>query len=101
MPGITYPIVPGHEVIAEIAALGADVAGWEVGTRIGVGWNSGACGYCDQCRHGNSFACEHIRDVTGVYRDGGYAEHVNRFRGHARLQRDDRCEVDERNLSAR
>lgn len=76
MPGITYPIVPGHEVIGEIVELGRDVAGWEVGTRVGVGWNSGACGYCDRCRHGNSFACEHIRDVTGVYRDGGYAEYM-------------------------
>ena len=76
MPGISYPVIPGHEVIGEIAALGADVAGWEVGTRVGVGWNSGACGYCNRCRHGSSFACENIRDVTGIYRDGGYAEYM-------------------------
>lgn len=76
MPGITYPRVPGHEVIGIIDAVGADVAGWAVGQRVGVGWHSGDCGYCHQCRTGNSFACETVHDVTGVYRDGGYAEYM-------------------------
>ncbi len=76
MPGITWPRIPGHEVVGVVDALGADVAGWEIGTRVGVGWHSGHCGYCGQCRHGNAFACETIHDVTGVYRDGGYAEYM-------------------------
>lgn len=76
MPGIRYPIVPGHEVIGEIVALGADVAGWDIGARVGVGWHCGACGYCSQCRHGNGFACETIQGATGVYRDGGYADYM-------------------------
>jgi len=76
MPGITWPRIPGHEVVGIVDALGSAVAGWEVGARVGVGWHSGSCGYCGQCRHGNAFACETIHDVTGVYRDGGYAEYM-------------------------
>ena len=75
-PDITYPRVPGHEVIGVIDALGPDVAGWEVGTRVGVGWFSGSCLYCGNCRRGNSFACENVQGATGVSRDGGYATHM-------------------------
>ena len=56
-PGIQYPRVPGHEVSGLIDAVGAGVAGWEPGQRVGVGWNGGYCGYCDQCRRGEFFAC--------------------------------------------
>ena len=76
MPGITYPRIPGHEVIGIIDALGPDVEGWAVGARVGVGWFGGSCGYCRRCRRGNSFACETIQAVTGVTRDGGYATHM-------------------------
>ena len=38
MPNIAYPRVPGHEVIGTLEAVGADVRGWQVGTRVGVGW---------------------------------------------------------------
>jgi D-arabinose 1-dehydrogenase-like Zn-dependent alcohol dehydrogenase len=41
-----------------------------------VGWNGGYCGYCDSCRRGNFFACETSTQVTGVTRDGGYAEYM-------------------------
>jgi alcohol dehydrogenase len=73
MPGITYPRVPGHEVIGVIDALGADVEGWEVGARVGVGWFGG---YCAHCRRSEAFACENIHGATGVSRDGGYATHM-------------------------
>lgn len=76
MPGLKYPRVPGHEVIGTLDAVGADVDGWHTGARVGVGWFSGACGYCPQCRHGNAFACENIQGATGVSRDGGYATHM-------------------------
>jgi D-arabinose 1-dehydrogenase-like Zn-dependent alcohol dehydrogenase len=75
-PGIAYPRVPGHEVIGLIDALGPDVDGWEVGTRVGVGWFSGSCLHCNNCRRGNSFACENVLGATGVSRDGGYATHM-------------------------
>jgi len=75
-PGIQYPRVPGHEVIGVIDALGQNVPRWKVGDRVGVGWNGGYCGYCDSCRRGNFFACETSTQVTGVTRDGGYAEYM-------------------------
>ena len=76
MPGIIYPRVPGHEVIGTIEAVGSDVVGWDVGTRVGVGWFPGSCGHCTQCRHDNAFACENVQGATGVSRDGGYATHM-------------------------
>jgi D-arabinose 1-dehydrogenase-like Zn-dependent alcohol dehydrogenase len=73
---ITYPRVPGHEVIGTVEAIGPDVRGWRVGTRAGVGWFGGACGYCARCRRGDAFACATVTAVTGVTRDGGYATHM-------------------------
>jgi alcohol dehydrogenase len=76
-PGIQYPRVPGHEVIGVINAVGQNVPPrWTVGQRVGVGWNGGYCGYCDSCRRGNFFACETSTQVTGVTRDGGYADYM-------------------------
>lgn len=76
MPGLAYPRIPGHEVIGLVEAVGETVSGWQAGTRVGVGWSPGACGYCTQCRHGNLFACENLQGATGVTRDGGYATHM-------------------------
>ncbi|UFP96498.1 alcohol dehydrogenase [Gloeobacter morelensis] len=76
MPGISYPRIPGHEVLGTIEALGAEVLGWQVGMRVGVGWFGGSCGYCQRCRRGSAFACETVSAVTGVTRDGGYATHM-------------------------
>jgi D-arabinose 1-dehydrogenase-like Zn-dependent alcohol dehydrogenase len=75
-PGIQYPRVPGHEVIGLIDAVGSGVPRWKPGQRVGVGWNGGFCGYCDNCRRGDFFACQTSTDVTGVSRDGGYAEYT-------------------------
>ena len=74
-PWIEYPRVPGHEVAGVIDAVGAGVAGWQPGQKVGVGWNGGYCGYCDYCRRGEFFAC--VRgQVTGVSYDGGYGEYM-------------------------
>jgi alcohol dehydrogenase len=75
-PGIQYPRVPGHEVIGVIDAAGPGVPRWKIGQRVGVGWNGGYCGYCDNCRRGNFFACQTSTEVTGISRDGGYAEYM-------------------------
>lgn len=75
-PGVQYPRVPGHEVIGTIDAIGSLVTGWEVGQRVGVGWHGGQCGYCDACRRGNFFACQTITEITGITRDGGYADYM-------------------------
>ena len=75
-PGITYPRVPGHEVIGVIDAIGPEVHGWREGERAGVGWHGGNCGYCRACRHGDTFACETENLVTGITHDGGYGEYM-------------------------
>jgi len=75
VPGIQYPRVPGHEVAGVIDAVGPGVRGWAPGQRVGVGWNGGYCGYCDQCRRGAFFAC--VRgQITGITYDGGYGEYM-------------------------
>jgi D-arabinose 1-dehydrogenase-like Zn-dependent alcohol dehydrogenase len=75
-PNIQYPRVPGHEVIGVIDAVGSGVPRWKAGQRVGVGWNGGFCGYCDNCRRGDFFACQTSTDITGISRDGGYAEYM-------------------------
>jgi D-arabinose 1-dehydrogenase-like Zn-dependent alcohol dehydrogenase len=76
-PGITYPRVPGHEVIGVIDAVGQNVPPtWPVGQRVGVGWHSSHCGYCNLCRRGEFFACQTGVGITGVTLDGGYAEYM-------------------------
>jgi alcohol dehydrogenase len=75
-PGIQYPRVPGHEVIGVIDAVGSNVPRWKSGQRVGVGWNGGFCGYCDNCRRGKFFVCQTSTEVTGITRDGGYAEYM-------------------------
>jgi D-arabinose 1-dehydrogenase-like Zn-dependent alcohol dehydrogenase len=75
-PNISYPRVPGHEIIGILDKVGTGVAGWSVGQRAGVGWHGGNCGYCDACRRGDAFACESETLVTGVTSDGGYADYM-------------------------
>jgi D-arabinose 1-dehydrogenase-like Zn-dependent alcohol dehydrogenase len=75
-PGVQFPRVPGHEVVGTIDALGAGVARWTVGQRVGVGWNGGYCGYCNACRRGTVFACQTSTEVTGATFDGGYADYM-------------------------
>jgi D-arabinose 1-dehydrogenase-like Zn-dependent alcohol dehydrogenase len=75
MPGVSYPVVPGHEVAGVIEALGEGVEGWEVGQRVGVGWFGSNCGWCDNCRRGWFIQC-HNMGIPGVTMDGGYADYL-------------------------
>ena len=74
-PGVTYPVVPGHEIAGAIERLGEDVEGWETGQRVGIGWYGGNCGWCEWCRRGWLINCENM-GVPGVTMDGGYADYV-------------------------
>lgn len=74
-PGVQYPRVPGHEVAGVIDAIGANITGWSVGDKVGVGWNGGYCGQCAPCRQGDLFGCV-THQATGVTYDGGYAEYM-------------------------
>src|SRR6267154_3356738 len=73
LPGITYPRVPGHEVVGKIDALGGGVKGWKIGQRVGVGFLGGHCGVCASCRRGDFVNCTD-QPVSGAHYDGGYAE---------------------------
>jgi D-arabinose 1-dehydrogenase-like Zn-dependent alcohol dehydrogenase len=75
-PGIQCPRVPGHEVVGVIDAVAPGVPRWKAGQRVGVGWNGGFRGYCDNCRRGEFFACQTSSEVTGLTREGGYAEYM-------------------------
>ncbi len=71
----TYPIVPGHEVVGTVAALGSEAKGLRLGQRVGLGWQRGSCGECEFCRRGRETFCAQERD-TIVAHHGGFGERV-------------------------
>jgi propanol-preferring alcohol dehydrogenase len=71
----TLPIVPGHQIVGRIAAVGDDVTDWTVGERACAAWLGETCGACDLCRNGRENLCARAR-FTGWDRDGGFATHV-------------------------
>jgi D-arabinose 1-dehydrogenase-like Zn-dependent alcohol dehydrogenase len=75
-PGIAYPRVPGHEIAGVVDALGAGVTAWRTGQRVGIGWHGGHCGRCDSCRRGDFLTCRVAPAISGITKDGGYADHV-------------------------
>ena len=75
LPDPALPLVPGHEIVGRVAALGAGVAGLNVGARVGVPWLGFTCGVCPYCRAERENLCDRPR-FTGYTRDGGYATHT-------------------------
>jgi propanol-preferring alcohol dehydrogenase len=69
----SQPIVPGHEMVGVIDAVGVGVTTWQVGERVGLGFLGGHCGECDWCRRGDFVNCEN-QPQPGTTEDGGYAE---------------------------
>jgi propanol-preferring alcohol dehydrogenase len=69
------PLVPGHEIVGEVEAIGEGVTGGVLGARMGVPWLGWTCGQCDYCRRGEENLCDRAR-FTGYQIDGGYAEYV-------------------------
>jgi propanol-preferring alcohol dehydrogenase len=69
------PIVPGHEIVGRVAALGPEAEGFAPGERVGVPWLGGTDGTCFYCTHGMENLCDGPV-FTGFTRDGGYATHV-------------------------
>lgn len=68
------PLVPGHQVVGRVAALGQQVDGLAVGQRVGIPWLGGTCGQCEQCRSGHENLCDKAR-FTGYQVNGGFAEY--------------------------
>lgn len=75
IPAAQYPVIPGHEIVGTVAALGTGAAGLALGQRVGIPWLGWACGECRYCRNDQENLCDRAR-FTGCTRDGGYAELV-------------------------
>jgi propanol-preferring alcohol dehydrogenase len=75
LPDPVLPIVPGHEIVAEVVACGAGVTEHAVGARVGVPWLGATCGHCNFCTTGRENLCAAAR-FTGYQIDGGYADYV-------------------------
>jgi D-arabinose 1-dehydrogenase-like Zn-dependent alcohol dehydrogenase len=74
-PDPTQPMVPGHEIIGVVDAVGPGVNTWNVGERVGLGFLGGHCGECAQCQRGDFVNCLN-QPQPGTSEDGGYAEIV-------------------------
>ena len=69
------PVIPGHEIIGTVAALGAGVEKFGEGQRVGIPWLGFSCGECRYCREGRENLCRQAR-YTGYQLDGGYADYT-------------------------
>jgi alcohol dehydrogenase/propanol-preferring alcohol dehydrogenase len=74
-PGLELPRIPGHEVAGVIDDIGEGVTHLQKGDRVGLGWHGYHDGTCDPCLQGEFIHC-HNQKITGISRDGGYAEHL-------------------------
>ena len=72
LPNPVLPLVPGHEIVGRVKALGAGVSGFAIDDRIGVPWLGATCGICPYCRGGRENLCDNPV-FTGYTRDGGFA----------------------------
>ncbi|MFB3902081.1 MAG: zinc-dependent alcohol dehydrogenase family protein [Acidobacteriota bacterium] len=68
-------LIPGHEIVGTVAAIGRNVENFRVGDRVGVPWLGRTCGVCRYCLSGRENLCENPL-FTGYTRDGGYAEYT-------------------------
>jgi len=73
LPDPKRPVIPGHEIVGTVAALGPGATGLRIGARAGVPWLGWTCGHCAYCTSGRENLCGEAR-FTGYQRDGGYAE---------------------------
>jgi propanol-preferring alcohol dehydrogenase len=74
LPPRRLPLVPGHQVVGSVDALGPGAARFSIGDRVGIAWLRSTCGACAHCAAGRENLCE-SSTYTGWTHDGGYAEH--------------------------
>lgn len=72
LPAHLSPVIPGHQAVGKVEAIGSGASGWTVGDRAGVGWLAGVCGECGFCRRQRENLCERA-EFTGWDRNGGFA----------------------------
>jgi propanol-preferring alcohol dehydrogenase len=75
LPAPKAGVIPGHEVVGRIDAIGAGVEGWSIGQRVGIPWLGSTCGTCPYCVADRENLCDRP-SFTGYTRDGGYASAV-------------------------
>ena len=75
LPYLGHPVIPGHEIVGRVVAVGSADARFRPGDRVGVPWLGWTCGTCAYCRSGQENLCERAQ-FTGYHIDGGYADHV-------------------------
>lgn len=75
IPFIQLPIVPGHEAVGRVIAVGPDARELAVGDRV-ASMHRNACGECEPCRAGHTSLCQAAAFVLGLLVDGGYARHL-------------------------
>jgi len=69
------PLIPGHEIVGTVAALGNGVDRFKIGDRVGIPWLGWTCGQCAYCENGQENLCDQAK-FTGYTLDGGYAEYT-------------------------
>src|SRR6185503_2322796 len=75
LPQRRVPIVPGHQIVGTVAAVGAAVTRPAIGDRVGIAWLHRTCGTCSYCASGRENLCD-AAAFTGWTVDGGFAELV-------------------------
>lgn len=75
LPAVALPVVPGHEIVGRVEAVGPGCAGFAVGERVGVPWLAHSCGTCRYCREDRENLCDRPA-FTGYTRPGGFATHT-------------------------
>lgn len=75
LPLPRLPLVPGHQVVGRVEALGSGASRFKLGDRVGVPWLYRTCGECSYCKRGLENMCEKAQ-FTGYHVDGGYAEYT-------------------------
>ena len=73
LPHAKLPLIPGHEIVGRVCALGRDAGRFTVGDRVGIPWLGRTCGICRYCTNGHENLCDDPQ-FTGYTRIGGYAE---------------------------
>ena len=75
LPNLRYPIIPGHEIVGRIDAIGEGVTDRHIGERVGIPWLGDTCGHCRYCISGRENLCDDPK-FTGYTLDGGYADYA-------------------------
>jgi propanol-preferring alcohol dehydrogenase len=74
LPAITYPIIPGHQVVGDIVAAGSESI-LPSGSRVGIAWLAHTCGACEYCRSSRENLCDDAL-FNGYHADGGFADYM-------------------------